>query len=251
MKAMTDKEKLKFQQFYNHIAGQSEVPMGYAPGGKLSIQEAFAVYTEGYKVRLTEALGDTYETVWKFAGDEIFFEVCEDYISKNPSTTYNLNDYGTSFPDYLKSLPAQNDYPFLYDLAVLDQNRNFLFHQKHECGIDGIKAQSLLKENSQLSFVSSMVFTKSNFDLVKIWKDLHADTFAADNSEEYTKPATILLFKDGDTTRVLSLSASTYTALKSLQSGKELTIALQELEPENVTELFKNLMIYQLIRNII
>src|SRR6476619_4133535 len=103
MTFMTDKEKLKYQQFYNYIAGHSEVPMGYIPGGHLSEKEAFEVYALGYKARLTESLGETYESIWKFAGDQIFFEVCEDYISRQSSISYNLNDYGFTFPDFLKS----------------------------------------------------------------------------------------------------------------------------------------------------
>lgn len=247
---MTDKEKLKFQQFYNYVAGLSVVPMGFSPGGSLSVEEAFDVYANGYKARLTEALGETYESIRKFAGDEIFFEVCADYILKNPSTTYNLSDYGQTFPEYLKTLPAQKDYPFLYDLAVLDRNRNYLFHQRQELGIDGVAVQSKLKEDSAVSFVSSLLFSHSEFDVVRIWKELQAEEFRVENLNDYRRSFSVLTFKDEDKIKMQTLSSKTFEALHSLNQGHGIDKALLGLEPEQVTDLFKNLMNYRLIRDV-
>ncbi len=45
------------------------------PGGSLSAKAALDVYRTGHIVRLTEALGETFEAVWWVAGDTHFFRL--------------------------------------------------------------------------------------------------------------------------------------------------------------------------------
>ena len=73
-------------------------------GGKLSAAEAVDVYRGGYPARLTDALGETYETCWRVLGDEGFFAAAQTYISRHPSRSHNLSDYGEAFPEFLESL---------------------------------------------------------------------------------------------------------------------------------------------------
>ncbi|MFX5734457.1 DNA-binding domain-containing protein, partial [Acinetobacter baumannii] len=84
-------------------------------------------YRRGYRARLTEALGETYEAVWRVLGDEEFFSATRSFIAEEPSRSYNLSDYGQRFPDFL-SARYQQEAGFLGHLAHLEWAFKSCFH---------------------------------------------------------------------------------------------------------------------------
>ncbi|MDE2512332.1 MAG: putative DNA-binding domain-containing protein, partial [Elusimicrobia bacterium] len=101
-----------------------------AGGGKLTAEQAVAVYRDGYPARLTEALGETYEGCWRVLGDAAFMAAAKDFIARTPSRTYNLSDYGEEFPDFLESRSDVEDAPFIGDMARFEWTFKGLFHEK-------------------------------------------------------------------------------------------------------------------------
>jgi hypothetical protein len=77
------------------------------------------------------------------------------FIARSPSSTsYNLSDYGASFPDFVEgqafnSLNLSSDAPFLGDLARYEWEFKNLFHEKPHAGLDrGVLAAKARPERS-------------------------------------------------------------------------------------------------------
>lgn len=101
--------------------------------GALEIQEAVEVYSAGYPARLFEALGETYETVWKVLGDEDFQALCLAFIKRHPSRSRNLSDYGENFSEFIAChLPQEVSRELLADLARFEWAFKECFHSPYE-----------------------------------------------------------------------------------------------------------------------
>ncbi len=244
---MESKSRLKFQQFYNHLTGFGEAPIGFTPAGRLSIHEAFAVYQNGYLARLTDALGDTYETIWKFLGDEDFFSLARQYIQFHPSFNYNINNYGVNFGNFLATHSAAKSNPCLVDLAKLDWLRSLLFHQATEIGLEKEDLLAGLNEEACLSLVSSFIFFESQYSLHQLWSDIHKDHWTDDN---LAASETVCLFKRGNQVFVYSLPASCYQPLNKLMHGNSIEKALIDLDETSAQSLFHFVTENRLVRSL-
>ena len=96
---------------------------------------AVGVYRTGHIVRLTEALGETFEAVWWVAGDEHYFQLAKEFLLAHPSASYNLSDFGISFPNFLDKRQPFSDLPFLADLARFEWLFKEVFHLPPHTGL--------------------------------------------------------------------------------------------------------------------
>ena len=102
----------------------------------LPVEKVLKLYKSGYNIRLTEALGERYKSVWKCLGDEEFFLRCEEYIKHSPSTSYNLAEYGNAFPHFLEEKYLDSEFKFIGDIARVDLFFMELFHSRDDDCLD-------------------------------------------------------------------------------------------------------------------
>lgn len=216
---------------------------GVSGGGKLSAAEALAVYRAGYPARLTEALGETFETCWRVLGDEQFFAVAKDYIARTPSLSHNLSDYGATFPDFLES-PAFGRFgisaPYLGDLARFEWSFKELFHEAPRAGLEPQGLAAAARPDSVLTLGPRRLLALRH-RVYGLWKrDRADDTPVADR--EWTGPERVLLYKKGgNDVFVRVLSAAEHSALAALSAGRPLEAALaaaEGLDAAGAQELF-------------
>jgi hypothetical protein len=91
------------------------VPASVSPAARLH------VYQHAYVARLTEILGEDYDTTWSFLGDENFHELTVDYVRDYPSHTRNARWFGHRFPDFLASHPKLAAVPAVAEIAGLER----------------------------------------------------------------------------------------------------------------------------------
>ena len=96
--------------------------------GTLSLEEVMQVYTHGRLARLTESLGEKYETVWRVLGDDDFLSLAERFVMQTPSRHWDINGYGEKFPEFIRNDPDLQTQPYLVEVAKLDQLMHELFH---------------------------------------------------------------------------------------------------------------------------
>ncbi|TGK07564.1 DUF2063 domain-containing protein [Leptospira semungkisensis] len=144
------------------------------PGGTLSSDSSLKVYKEAYTARFTEALGDRFETVWRILGDEDFFELAKRYISSVPSHSYNLSDYGESFPEFVGE--NFSEHPFIGEVADLELHVSKIFHLPPNRNEEPKDFPSL-GEFSDLKFIfhESIMFLHYTHPIYELWKDQEED----------------------------------------------------------------------------
>jgi hypothetical protein len=210
-------------------------------GGKLTPAEAVDVYRGGYPARLTEALGETYETCWRVLGDEAFFAAARDFIARFPSRTYNLSDYGAEFPEFLESLPVADDAPYLGDLARYAWTFKELFHEKAHASLDPVVLAAKARPEAVLRFGSAVRLLALRHRVYAIFRrDLDDDT-PIEESEWKGAERLILYKKEGNPIFVRELTAPEHAALTALAAGRPLAEALtgaDGLDAASTAELF-------------
>jgi hypothetical protein len=233
------------KSFFECVTGQAEAPRDYKPAGKLSLEKAFEVYQRGYVARLTEMLGDTYESVWKVLGDELFFAVAKEFITKNPSQSYNLSDYSYAFISFLKTHSVSEEFPFLPDLANMGWQQKELFNAPTEEGLAGEELIALLSdENAKGRFVSSFQMITSSYCLYDIWQAQSDETNPPDDWE---RPQALALYKAAHQVFVKPLSDKIYSALKGIADGKVILEACEGLSEDEVTGFFRFLALSRIL----
>ena len=74
--------------FLNSVSNldQLDICRHIKPGGTLNVEQAMSVYRNDYYARLSEALGEHYESIWFVVGDDEFSRLTRSYIDLYPSS---------------------------------------------------------------------------------------------------------------------------------------------------------------------
>jgi hypothetical protein len=199
-------------------------------GGALTAAAAVDVYRGGYPARLTEALGETFEACWRVLGDEAFFAAAKDFLTRTPSLTYNLSDYGEGFPEFLESRPDAEDAPFIGDLARYEWAFKGVFHEAPRAALDPAVLAAKARPDSVLRFGGATRLLSLRHRVRAIWLRDRSDDTPLEPSE-WTGAQRVILYKSGDNgVRSRELTAPEHAALAALAAGRPLGDALAAAE---------------------
>lgn len=220
------------------------------PAGKLSPESALKVYLQGYIARLTESLGEKYEAVWAVLGDEKYFEISKEYIHQNPTNIFNINNYGDSFPDFLKVHPIIQDFPFLEDLANFEKYFFEVFHWSSEESLDLSKV--VLSDNDFYINFIRLSLMNSNFSIFKIWedrKDLNEVT-----RYDWEESEWLILFKRHSKVFIQKFDSLEWELINLLYNGNSFYSSIDKMgdkiDEHFVTNFFKTIGGMGIIKNI-
>lgn len=240
---MSHKSKFKLfqEQFVNFIdnsTSSNELLKNILPAGTIpDSYQALEVHKNGYFARLTEALGETFEGSWFIMGDELFFNICEEYIKEHKSDQYNLSNYGESFPCFLEQRQDMIGIPFVCDMARFDWIFKDIFHEKQHISAPLNELQQIEK-NTDISFIfgNTVRLFSSSFSIYDIWA-LRNQAEADMVDINYDSSEHLLLYKQNEEIFVKELSATQFDIVSSLISGKSVTSILEMVNNENQNEL--------------
>jgi hypothetical protein len=84
----------------------------------LNADDRLAIYYDAYRIRMREALSDTYGKTHGYIGDDMFAEFSTGYLQAYPSHSPNLRWYGQRFSVYLQQVLP--DHPVVAELAAFE-----------------------------------------------------------------------------------------------------------------------------------
>lgn len=237
-----DKKNLKeFQTFFlNNILDEEENTLfldNITPAGTLKTpQNALFAHKNGYYARLTEVLGETFEGTWFALGDELFFEICRNFITATPSRHYNLIDYGAEFPDFLAKQEVASELPFITDLAKFDWLFKNVFHSKQHVALSSNKLTKI-ESNPELKaiFGESVHLFTSDYSIYNLW-ELRKDE-ETEKEIDINKPQSLLIYKNKNEIFVKELSKNEYYLLKALTEGQSFEVMLDGVSEEMTPSL--------------
>ncbi|HEY9194052.1 MAG TPA: DNA-binding domain-containing protein [Methyloversatilis sp.] len=107
------------QQFIAYLHDRPNALLeALADTGGLARNERANIYFNAYRVRLVDALKDSFDKTWAWLGDEGFESAGLGYIATHPPAQFSLRAFGDRFADWLAS--ARPGDPELAELARLD-----------------------------------------------------------------------------------------------------------------------------------
>lgn len=242
-----------YQQLFSQAALEGDQSESYprlletlTPGGTLTGPDAIGVYANGVTVRLTEALGETFEAVWWVCGDEDFFALTKHFIQAQPSTTYNLSKYGKEFPEFLDEVSPFPDLPFLGDLARYEWLFKELFHTGQHESVSPDSIQSLTEDATiRFRFGHAVRLFASRYAIYDLWK-LRGTAHEGEPPAEWDHPQFLLLYKKDRQIYINEVGEAEFSVLNALGEGQSIETALHsatEAHPifsqEHISQLFQ------------
>jgi hypothetical protein len=111
-------------QFQSNVLGESLEPdflLRLSPPARAeNIEETFAVYHDGYRLRMVEFLANDYPILREALGDEDFSALALAYVSAKPSRWRNARWIGGGLPEFMRATPPYADCAPLCGLAALE-----------------------------------------------------------------------------------------------------------------------------------
>lgn len=198
------------------------------PGGKISTAgEAVDVYRMGYLGSLINVMTNGFSKLKSLLGESAFDDLVTDYIAETPSTHWDINNYGRTFPVFLKN----SNLSVAADFARLELLYNDVASLKRHSIVDRSEFQRLEHPNARIRLASTLSFFQSQYLLSDLWFKKASLADVKNGSENF------VLYRKGRSVGVQIFDAPSFQLLRRLQR-RSLEEALTETEPETIQSLF-------------
>jgi hypothetical protein len=118
--AVTPLRRLQRDLQRHLLAEDSSIADAIVDSPPLPVAERLGIYAHGYRVRLIEALDDTYPLLHRLLGDDDFRALGESFVTAHPSVHRSIRWYGRELAEYLSRTAPHADQPILAELAQLE-----------------------------------------------------------------------------------------------------------------------------------
>jgi Putative DNA-binding domain len=103
------------------LAGDDAILGEVKDSAKENRKVLFGVYRHAYVARLAEILGEDYEQVHAYLGDEGFAQLVKAYIAANPSDQRSARWFGRHLATFIQDSEAYASHPEIAELAGLEK----------------------------------------------------------------------------------------------------------------------------------
>ncbi|MEC9282820.1 MAG: DNA-binding domain-containing protein [Bdellovibrionota bacterium] len=236
--------KLRQKEILDFITGRSEsLPKGIVFPEKLKNSRAsLEVYQKAYRATFFEVLGANFESLWKLMGDDAFLKLCDSFREKHLSQSYNVDDLGLDFPEFIANSPWQKDFPYLADLASLDRAVFLQFRRaqvEHRHSILSSQSTELELHAEENAFI----WLESEYNIFQLWSDLSDDR---EIDEIKSQDQGVLVYKANALLKVMPFDVGEMYLVKALLNGLKLSEAVEiclemEFELDHLQESLQKL----------
>jgi hypothetical protein len=191
-------------------------------GEKASTATLLAIYSDGYRLRLIEALAVHYPALQVILGDKVFHELGLAYVEANPSQHFSIRYYGHRLSAFLAEELPYSELPLLSELAKWEWALSGVFDAA-DAGLMTLEGMALIQPERWpgLCFAlhPSVFRVEIAWNTVAIWK-------ACDKKEDVPTPQLLpvsvswLLWRHSLVTHFRPLAADEAWALGALACGR-------------------------------
>jgi hypothetical protein len=90
----------------------------------------YAVYRNNVTVGLVRAMHANFPSIVRLLGDEFFSAMAQIYVTAHPPISRLMSEYGAEFSGFLRSFGPVQPYPYLPDVARIEQAWREAFHEE-------------------------------------------------------------------------------------------------------------------------
>ncbi|HEY4145570.1 DNA-binding domain-containing protein [Pinirhizobacter sp.] len=194
-----------------------------APASALSAQAGFAVYRNTWMKACVDALEANFPAVACLVGRDWFRSVAALYASGSMPLDGRLIGYGENFADFLETIEAASDIPYLADVARLDW---LLLASSHATDAPTLEPDTLLNMSArdlgrcELHLHPSVRWQSSAFPSRSIWEASRVG-HAVQGDLHWTGEATLIVRRT-DRVHTTAIDQATCDLLQAIQAGHAL-----------------------------
>jgi hypothetical protein len=226
------------QSFQAHLLmGDGAILKSVVDAPPLTPAERVRVYRNAYRVRLLDALKDTYPVLFKILGDEVFENLGDAFVDAHPSVHRSIRWYGRELADFLAQRPPFAEQPILAELARFEWTLSEVFDAADAVPVGRNALQAVDPESwDRLGFMfhPSLRLLELSWNTVAVWQAMSRDEDPP-QPEAAATPIPWLLWRRDLTNRFRSLDAAEKASLEAALSGMrfgELCAVLRQWLPE-------------------
>lgn len=105
----------------NYLLGQhTPIEAAIVEAPPLPVSARLGIYHNAYRVRLIDALDDTYPILHAVLGDEMFVAMGQEFVAAHPSVYRSIRWYGRELCEFLSEHSPYAEQPILAELATLE-----------------------------------------------------------------------------------------------------------------------------------
>ena len=190
-----------------------------APG--LSSEDRLNIYHNAYRLRLIEALMDTFAHTAIYLGEGWFEKLAAGYVQSYHSTHTNISLYGQHFPDYLADQLAD-------DLDVAELARmDWILRRAFDGGdcivltLDDLQQLACATSEVRIRPVPTLTIMTQRFNTLDIWHAINQDGVPPD-AIAHPEPIDILVWRKGYSPHFRSVSRFEASAIRAMIGGGDL-----------------------------
>ncbi|TWX66721.1 DUF2063 domain-containing protein [Colwellia demingiae] len=198
----------------------------------ISAQGLMSIYQNSAIANITNSLSLSYPVIEKLVGKDFFQVMCEQYIVKHWPTSGNMDDYGESFSSFLAEFEQVRHLSYLEDVAQLE----WRFHQSSLANDNSYFDWARLAEVASSETITfllspSLSIMSSTMPVDKIWLMNQVNT--PENIElslDGDSDTFIVLFRQGLKTEMMTVVASEFAFLQSIENGHDFEAAIESAQ---------------------
>jgi hypothetical protein len=148
----------------NYMLGEaSDIESAIVDAPPLPAAARLGIYHNAYRVRLIDALDDTYPILHAVLGDDMFIAMGEEFVAAHPSVHRSIRWYGRELSQFLEQYSPYAEQPILAELALLEWTLSEVF--------DAADAQA--KPRAAFSAIDASQWSELKFEFHPSLRRLH------------------------------------------------------------------------------
>jgi hypothetical protein len=203
-----------------------------------------AIYIDGYRLRLMQAIAEDYPAFKKLLGDEEFRRLALQYIEVTPSEHFNLDRYPHSFAEFAIKESGKS---FATDIARLESAIAIVFMEEESEPLD---ASAIIKLSAE-TFASMRLTPRTASRLMAF--DYPVNTWLEEERADKNPPAPqaqkefLYLYRHNNNVMRAELTEPAYLFLQQLFNDKSVEEALEaviKIHPQYEEQILGNVQLW-------
>lgn len=218
---MTSLRELQ-RDLQRHVLGfTSAVGDAVVDAPPLPAFERLAIYKNAYRVRLIDALHETYPVLHGLLGDESWMMLGEAFVTAHPSPFRSLRWYGRELAQFMARTPPFDASPVLSEIATLEWTLAEVFDAADAVAIDRRVLAAVQPEAwayLKFAFHPSLRRLTFNWNTAAVWKAM-SNNETPPQPQQADSPILWVLWRQDLQNYFRSMSAAEALALESALRG--------------------------------
>lgn len=195
------------------------------PPGLLVTPQRLLIHQRHMRTSLTAALRNRFPAVVKLVGDGFFAFLAAQFIAGRPPTDPRVARYGDGLPDFLAGFEAARDYPWLPDVARIENAAAVVAEAPVRTPLDPSRLADVAPDRAaDLTFTwnPAVCLVASDLPAALLWRVAREGGLDTQIDMENAGPTRLLICRVGDAIEARDLTTADFAFRKALANGHSL-----------------------------